>query len=300
MPKKIISVLSGKGGVGKSTFAVNVACVLAQSGLPTVLVDADIYNPCVFFHLDLAPRAAGLQELLDGTAKLEEVLPVHPQTGLRCISSSINHFRDVQIQNLPKLINDLDYEYVIIDCPPGLSPLIEETIVVSDRIFVMMTPDMPSCSAALKLSYMIEQRSEKRNAKPKVSYFLNRVAGLRYEVHPREVESLFKTKPIPILPEDEAVPESIASKVPVILSHPDGKFSSAVKKFAETLENEHDSAFERLAAGGKPETQAVAKPESAPTAGKPEHAKRVVREKKPFLAWLQKLVWSIFGKRKGL
>ncbi len=89
MPKRVIAVVSGKGGVGKTTTAVNIASLLSMSGRSVVIVDADVYNPCVLFHLGLPHQSTGLQTLLEGKADIEDVLTMHPSTGLRCISSSI-------------------------------------------------------------------------------------------------------------------------------------------------------------------------------------------------------------------
>lgn len=245
MPKKIITVVSGKGGVGKTTFAVNVASYMSMAGFSTVLIDADIYNPCIFFHLGLAPSSRGLQELLEGEAKLEEVIPIHPATGLRCISSSIHEYRNPKVDRLGKVVRQLDYEYIFIDCPPGFSPLIEEAVGVSDEIFVMMTPDMPSATAALKLVTFIRHHFPNK-ADSTFVYPLNRVSNTPYEVHPREIESLFKAKISASIPEDSNVPRSISAKTPLILLNPSSPFSRAVKRFSSDLLHKHRGISEIL------------------------------------------------------
>jgi len=243
MPKKIISVVSGKGGVGKSTLAVNIATLLSKAGASTVLIDADIYNPCVFFHLGLSPQASGLKELLDGTASLEESLPIHPASGLRCISSSIQAYGKIRSEKMKRVVDMLNYEYIIIDCPPGFSPLIEESVAVSNNVFVMMTPDMPSCTAALKLVTFIRNHLGKK-ADLKFTYFLNRVSNAPYEIHPREVESLFKSHFGAVINEDQNVPRSIAAKTPLVLMSPNSSFSRTLKSVANTLLRDRDHRFD--------------------------------------------------------
>jgi len=236
MGKRIISVVSGKGGVGKSTIAVNLATLLSRAGISTVLIDADVYNPCVFFHLGLSPQSSGLQELLDGSATLDEVLPIHPSSGLRCISSSMHSYSEVKTENLGKLLEKLDYEFVFIDCPPGFSKLIEKAVEHSSDVFVMMTPDMPSCTAALKLVSFVKMRTRNRaKGSPEFTFFLNRVANAPYEIHPREVETIFKTRLGAIIPEDSMVPKSISAKTPLVFMSPGSKFSRTIKKFASEL-----------------------------------------------------------------
>jgi MinD-like ATPase involved in chromosome partitioning or flagellar assembly len=242
MPKKIISVVSGKGGVGKSSLAVNIATLCAKAGASTVLIDADVYNPCVFFHLGLSPQSAGLQELLNGSSKLEEVLPIHPASGLRCISSSIQAYGKTRYERLAKVIDQLNYEYIIIDCPPGFSPLIEESVAVSNNIFVMMTPDMPSCTAALKLVTFVKNHIGSKEVK--FTYFLNRVSSAPYEIHPREVESLFRSRIGSVIPEDQNVPRSIAAKTPLVLMSPNSPFSKAMKTFSSVLLRDRDHRYD--------------------------------------------------------
>lgn len=243
MPKKIISVVSGKGGVGKSTLAVNIATLLAKQGASTVLIDADIYNPCVFFHLGLSPQASGLKELLDGTASLEESLPIHPASGLRCISSSIQAYGKIRSERMKKIVDMLNYEYIIIDCPPGFSPLIEESVAVSNNVFVMMTPDMPSCTAALKLVTFIRNHTGSK-ADLKFTYFLNRVSNAAYEIHPREVESLFRSRFGAVINEDQNVPRSIAAKTPLVLMSPNSSFSKTLRSFASVMLRDRDHRFD--------------------------------------------------------
>lgn len=278
MPKKIISVVSGKGGVGKSTLAVNIATLLAKAGASTVLIDADIYNPCVFFHLGLAPQASGLKELLDGNAALEESLPIHPASGLRCVSSSVRAYGKIHSEHMKKVVSMLNYEYIIIDCPPGFSPLIEEAVAVSSHIFIVMTPDMPSCTAALKLMTFIHNHLGSRNG-AKFTIFLNRVSNAPYEIHPREVESLFRSRLGAIIPEDGNVPKSIAAKTPLVLLNAGSRFSKVLRNYSSTLLRDRDHRFDLV--------------EQPPRRMEPEAE---IYEKRGFLGWISGIIRRIFGR----
>lgn len=233
MPKKIICVVSGKGGVGKSSVAVNLGVLLAKAGARTLLIDADLYNPCIFFHLGLSPQSAGLGELLENAAQIEEALPIHPISGLRVISSSIQNYGTINVSRLDKLVQQLNYEYIIFDCPPGFSPLIEEIVSISNNIIILMTPDMPSCTAALKLFKFI--KNQRRGEAKRFEFFLNRVTRAPYEVHPQEIEDLFNSELSVLIPEDSNVPKSIAAKTPIVLMAPHSTFSKKLYEFAPKL-----------------------------------------------------------------
>ena len=244
MEKRIIAVLSGKGGVGKSTVAVNVACLLSMQGAATILIDSDFYNPCVFFHLGLQPLQIGLQELMNNKARLEDALSIHQATGLRCISASLHFYRRASSKNLYKLINSLDYDYIIIDCSPGFAEFTEEVIKCSTELFVLMTPDIPSATAAMKMVAIIKDMQ----TIDKIHLVLNRVTNEPYELHQREIETLFREeithdkgsnwKIGALIPEDENIPKSISEKTPIVMSNPGSKAARIFKKFAKDIHGE--------------------------------------------------------------
>ncbi len=224
---RVWSVISGKGGVGKTTVAVNTATLLSLSGASTLIIDADIYNPCVNFHLGLSPNDIGLQELLEGTAAVEDVLTIHPISGLRCISSAINFKKRVRIDNFSKVARSLDYEHVIIDCAPGLSPVVEQAMEAADEYIKVIAPSIPCATDTMKILAITEGLEKGRKAK----FVLNRMTGMPYDLHPREITGITQMPLDAMIPEDTAVPKSIAKKTPVVMDSPYSKPSTSIRKF---------------------------------------------------------------------
>ena len=124
--KNIILVSSGKGGVGKSTVASNLAVVLAKDGAKVGLIDADIYGPSVPTMFDLVNAKPGAVETADGKTK---ILPIE-KYGIKLLS--LGFFADPD-QPVPwrgpmasnavkQLFNDTNWgelDYLIVDLPPG-------------------------------------------------------------------------------------------------------------------------------------------------------------------------------------
>lgn len=123
--KNIIAVASGKGGVGKSTVAANLACALAMQGARVGLIDADIYGPSVPIMFDVVNEKPMLRDI-NGKSFL---VPVESY-GVKLLS--IGFFADmnqaivwrgpIAVRALNQLLSEADWgelDYMIVDLPPG-------------------------------------------------------------------------------------------------------------------------------------------------------------------------------------
>ena len=122
MAKRILGVVSGKGGVGKTTIAVNLGALVAKEGMPVVLIDGDTGNPSTGLHLGMLGYADGLQKVLAGKCGFEETLIVHPMTGVRVMPSTLGYEDEVKLDRLKEILHKAKYENFIIDTPPGMAP----------------------------------------------------------------------------------------------------------------------------------------------------------------------------------
>ncbi|MFQ5469174.1 MAG: iron-sulfur cluster carrier protein ApbC [Gammaproteobacteria bacterium] len=161
--KNIIAVASGKGGVGKSTTAINLALALAAEGAKTGILDADIYGPS-------QPRMLGMDqkpETIDGKS-------MEPVTNYGLQSMSIGYLIDEETPMiwrgpmvttaLEQLLNDTnwkDLDYLVIDLPPGTGDTqltLAQKIPVSGAVIVTTPQDIALLDArkALKMFEKVE------------------------------------------------------------------------------------------------------------------------------------------------
>ena len=232
MEQRIIGVLSGKGGVGKSTIAINMCALAMESKGMVLLVDADISNPCVGLHLGLWQSALGLQDVLNNKVKLKEAIIVHPITGIRLVPSSIEYRKNTKLERLKSVLEEAKYDAIIIDCPPGITEYTEMIIKACTEILVVVTPDIPSVTSGTKLIEMARTYNVKV-----LGVVVNRVGNKPYEMHPKEIETITETRACAVIPEDSAIPESIAAKTPVVFYKPRSSAGAAIAELSGIVFN---------------------------------------------------------------
>lgn len=139
--KKTILVGSGKGGVGKSTIAFNLALALAEKGYKIGIMDADVHGPSIPILMDMHQKP----EVSDN----KKLIPIN-RYGLKCISIGFfidqgmpTIWRGPMIQNtIRQFMNDVDWgeiDYMIVDLPPGTGDVqlsIAQNAIVDGAIIV--------------------------------------------------------------------------------------------------------------------------------------------------------------------
>jgi ATP-binding protein involved in chromosome partitioning len=167
--KNIIAVVSGKGGVGKSTVAANLALALSQQGAKVGLMDADIYGPSVPIMFGVRGQRP-LMENIDGKDK---IVPLE-QHGIKLISigllvdekSAVVWRGPMASSAIRQFVTDVHWgelDYLVIDMPPGTGDIhltLVQTIPVTGAV-VVTTPQEVALSDAKKAIAMFSQAQTK-------------------------------------------------------------------------------------------------------------------------------------------
>ncbi|CAM3565587.1 Mrp/NBP35 family ATP-binding protein [Sphingobacterium prati] len=157
--KNIILVSSGKGGVGKSTVAANLALALHAKGAKTGLLDADIYGPSLPIMFGLEGAKPGSVEMPDGQVKIQPL----EKFGLKLLS--IGFFTDpnqpipwrgpMTTSAIKQLFNDANWgelDYLVVDMPPGTGDIhitVSQTFPIAGAVIVT-TPQHVALADAVK------------------------------------------------------------------------------------------------------------------------------------------------------
>jgi len=249
---KIIVITSGKGGVGKTTTAINLGAAINYFGKDVSVIDCNLSTPNVGIHLGSPEVPVNLNHFLLNKVEIEEAIYEH-ESGLKIIPSSlsIKELKKVKPEKLKDFKKDFQgiSEYVILDSAAGLGEEALGAIELADELIVVSNPEMPAITDALKAIKI----SEEKNIKVK-GVIITRVKKNNIEMQPHVVRDMLEIPILGMVPEDNSVSESLHQKDAVVHTHPKSKAARAYKEIAaQIIGVDYDSSkdeptiFEKIA-----------------------------------------------------
>ena len=241
--KNVIAVASGKGGVGKSTVAVNMAVILAQKGAKVGLLDADIYGPNI-------PTMMGVDRL-GGTSAEKKILPGEGH-GVKVISIGFMVkpeqaliWRGPMLHSaIKQFINDVDWgelDYLVVDLPPGTGDVqlsLSQTLELQGGVIVTM-PQQVSLDDALRGINMFQELNIPIFGVVENMSYLETPDGERMDIFGSGGgEKLAKMTDVPFIgtiPIDPQVRIGGDQGMPVSLSHPDSVVAKTLVEITEKI-----------------------------------------------------------------
>lgn len=242
MSGTVITITSGKGGVGKTTATANLSAALALSGKKVVAIDADIGLRNLDVVMGLENRIVyDLVDVVEGTCRLKQALIRDKRVeGLYLIPAAQTRDKTaVSPEDMVALCNDLrrEFDFIIVDSPAGIEQGFKNAMAPADRVLIVTTPEISAVRDADRIIGLLEAAG-----KGPGELVLNR---LRPDMVQRgdmldieDVVDVLAIKLIGVVPDDEAIIISTNKGVPVIFEN-NSLASDAFKNIALRLSGEN-------------------------------------------------------------
>ena len=215
---KVYAIISGKGGVGKTTTTINLGISLNHIGEDVILVDGNLTTPNIGIHLGAPIVPVTLNHVLDGRAKLEDAIYEH-ESGTKIIpaSLSLKETENIKYKNLTDVSKKLKKiaDHIFIDSAAGLGEEAKCAMTASDEIIIVTNPEISAVTDALKTIKLAEEMN-----KPILGVIITRYQGKKLEMSLSSIKDMLEIPILGVIPEEDAVKESQLMKNAVIYTHP--------------------------------------------------------------------------------
>ncbi|MFH1151859.1 MAG: cell division ATPase MinD, partial [Nanoarchaeota archaeon] len=230
---KIIVITSGKGGVGKTTTAINLGAAMNHFDKDVLIIDGNLSTPNIGIHFGSPEVPVNLNNIILEESDVFEAVYEHG-SGIKIMPSSLsikelNKIKPGVIKNFKKDFKKIS-DYVIMDSAAGLGEEARSVIEMADEIIIITNPEMPAITDALKTIKLAEQLK-----KTVLGVIMTRVKKNRIELQPETVKEMLEIPILGMIPEDISVAKSLNLKDAVVHTHPKSNAARAYKEIAAKL-----------------------------------------------------------------
>jgi flagellar biosynthesis protein FlhG len=244
---RVITVTSGKGGVGKTSFSVNLAIQLHRLGKRVVVLDADFGLANIEIMLGIRPKY-NLADLMFRGKSIQDVITYGPEgIGFLSGGSGINEMANLSREQIFWLIQkmeelDKEADVIIVDTGAGIGDSVLEFVVASEEVFLVATPEPTSITDAYALLKALNRNSSYMSEKTVVKMIANQVRGKK------EADELFQKLGVVVnkfldididylgaIPYDVNMQRAVMHQKPLSVADPDALASQSVEKIALSL-----------------------------------------------------------------
>ena len=240
---RVITVTSGKGGVGKTNFTVALAIAFARLGKKVLVIDADLGLSNVDVILGTSPPG-NLLQVMQGGYSLNDVVADGP-LGIKFISGGsgiydLSNLSDVQLQYFLNQLGQFDSwaDVILIDTGAGLNRMVLNFVMAADEVIVITTPEPTAVADA----YAVIKTYASHGGTSPVRLVVNRVRevtegnGVVNKLSKVTQRFLGLTlSHLGFVFEDRLVQKAVTSQVPLMIAYPDSVFARCIDKIAHTL-----------------------------------------------------------------
>ena len=246
---RVITVTSGKGGVGKSNTAINLAIQFRKMGQKVIILDADFGLANIEIMFGAVPKH-NLCDLIYQGKNIREIITWGPMdvgfisggSGIAGMSNLSREYLVYIIKNLAEL--DAIADVIIVDTGAGISDAVLEFLVASGEILLVTTPEPTSITDSHSLLKALNRHPRFSNEYSKIKVIANRVdsmeEGRQLYTKLSTVVNRYLKLPLDFLgsvPQDKQLSKAVMQQMPVSLQNPGAVSSVAYQRMAEILMN---------------------------------------------------------------
>ena len=244
---RVITVTSGKGGVGKSNTSINLACQFKKLGKRVIILDADFGLANIEIMFGTVPKH-NLCDLIYQGKNITDIITWGPMdigfisggSGIAGLSNLSSYYLNYIIRNLAKL--DAIADIIIIDTGAGISDAVLDFLVASGEILVVATPEPTSITDSYSLLKALNRHPRFSKEDSKIMVIANKVSDLTegdtMYTKLETVANRYLKLPVSFLgsvPRDRYLEEAVMQQKPVSMQNPNAKSSIAYERIAYLL-----------------------------------------------------------------
>lgn len=239
---RIITVTSGKGGVGKTNICLNLALYLAALGHRVCLFDADLGLANINVLIGVYPEY-GLEDVILGKKTIDDIL-IRNFRGIDIIpgSSGVEKLADLPTAEIDRMMKLLpawnDYDFIFFDTSAGISRSVVSFCMASPEVLLILTPEPTSLTDGYALLKILSLNDFKGSVRIIINQGVNiQKAAIVFDKFKTAVQKFLPVRisPAGTVVHDLCVVEAVKKQQPFILSYPSSAASKCIKNIARYL-----------------------------------------------------------------
>ena len=232
---RVIALVSGKGGVGKTTIAAELGIALAKRNLKVCLIDADVAMANLSLLLNMQSSPLTLHDVLLGESAINDAIYDGPE-GVKLIPSglSLENYRRVDAERLQSVVESISgqFDFIILDCPAGIEKGVMAAIAAANEVLLITMPNSPSIADVLKAKITAQRLGTRV-----IGVVVNFIRGEKGEINQDDIMKLLELPVYGMIPYDPEVRKSFMQEkvAPLMVRKPTSPAAVAVQKTAAKI-----------------------------------------------------------------